>query len=66
MDNYIHINNYAHIEDCKVINLCDVSESSGKAKEIGANFYTDLDEMLKSEPLDVVDVCTLLCIKSML
>ena len=55
----VHISNYAHIDGCKVVALCDISEAAaGKADEIGASLYTDLDEMLMSEELDVVDVCT--------
>ena len=41
----VHINNYAHIEDCKVISLCDVSEKAGKSKGNRCKLYTDLDEM---------------------
>ncbi|WP_312642709.1 Gfo/Idh/MocA family oxidoreductase [Hydrogenoanaerobacterium sp.] len=55
----VHISNYAHIEGCKVVALCDVSEQAKqKAQEIGAVLYTNIGDMLTNEELDIVDVCT--------
>ena len=55
----VHISNYAHIPDSKVTTVCDPAKSGKlKAAEIGAAHYTDIDEMLKNEDIDVVDICT--------
>ena len=56
----VHISNYAHLEDCKVVAICDPSPAAAqKAQEIGAVLYTDIDTMLKQQPqLDIVDICT--------
>lgn len=55
----VHINNYAQIEGCKVAAICDArSDAKKQAEEIGAAYYADIDEMLESAKLDVVDICT--------
>ncbi len=55
----VHLLNYAHIKDCKVAALCDKAPAAARqAQELGLPLYTDLAEMLRQQPLDVVDVCT--------
>ncbi len=55
----VHIRNYAHIEGCKVIAVCDPTEAGAAiGKEIGASVYADINEMLAQADVDVVDVCT--------
>lgn len=55
----VHLSNYAHISDCKVVALCDRSPAAAEqAKNLGLPLYGDLAEMLRCEALDVVDVCT--------
>ncbi len=55
----VHLSNYAHIEGCKVVALCDKApQAAEKATEMGLPLYDDINEMLNREELDVVDVCT--------
>ncbi|MEM1483501.1 Gfo/Idh/MocA family oxidoreductase [Oscillospiraceae bacterium PP1C4] len=55
----VHLSNYAHIDDCKVVAICDMSpEAEKKAQELGVKLYTEIETMLCSEELDIVDVCT--------
>lgn len=55
----VHLSNYAHIEDCKVVALCDGSPAAKeKAEKYGLKLYTQLSEMLEQQELDIVDVCT--------
>ncbi len=55
----VHIRNYAHIEGCKVVAVCDPTEAGAAiGNEFGASVYRDIDEMLASTDVDVVDVCT--------
>lgn len=55
----VHISNYAHIPGCKVTAVCDLTETGqAKAVEIGAKAYSDIETMLSSEDVDIVDICT--------
>lgn len=54
----VHLSNYAHIDQAKVVAVCDPYLTSEKAKELNVNLYTDITTMISSEKLDVVDVCT--------
>lgn len=55
----VHISNYAHIEGCKVVAVCDAAESGrAKAAEFGIKAYAGIGELLASEDVDVVDICT--------
>lgn len=55
----VHLSNYAHISDCKVVALCDSSPAAAEqAEKLGLPLYSDLKEMLREQELDVVDVCT--------
>lgn len=53
----VHFSNYAHIDDGKVVAVCDPYLSEEKAKELNVNVYQDITSMVKNEGLDVVDVC---------
>ncbi len=55
----VHIRNYAHIEGCKVVAVCDPTEA-GKAigDEIGASVYSDIEELLEQADIDIVNICT--------
>lgn len=54
-----HIPSWMNVEEAKIVALCDIRpEQMEKWKgKLDANFYTDCDEMLKNEELDVLDIC---------
>jgi len=55
-----HLNAYELMPDVEVIAVCDVVESlaAQKAKEYNVkSYYTSLDEMLRDEEIDLIDVC---------
>ena len=55
-----HLNAYEIIPEATVVAVCDIDETlaSKRAKEYGIrSYYTDFHEMLRSEEIDVVDVC---------
>lgn len=55
----VHASNYAVLDNCKVVAICDTSPAAAEAaKRFGAALYTDVNEMLSAAALDVVDVCT--------
>lgn len=47
-------------EGTEIVAVCDIKEDRAKyrAKELNCNYYTDYNEMLKKENLDVVHICT--------
>lgn len=49
-----------HKDRCKLVAVCDIDSdrASSAAKENGCKFFTSLDDMLKSETLDLVSICT--------
>ena len=51
---------YQSLSYSELVAVCDVSSERVKAfaKKLGVNAYTDLAEMLKSEKVDVLSVCT--------
>lgn len=51
----VHYTNYQYIEECQVAAVCGNRE---KAEKWGVNGYSDITEMIQSEHLDVVDICT--------
>ena len=51
----VHYTNYQYIEECQVAAVCGNSE---KAEKWGVTGYSDLTEMIQSECLDLVDICT--------
>ena len=54
----VHLSNYQHITDCKVIGICDPSaEAKETAAEKGIPVFPDLKTMLAAEKPDVVDIC---------
>ncbi len=55
----VHLSNYAHIEGCSVVALCDKAPvAAEKAAELGLPLYDDINKMLECEEVDIVDVCT--------
>jgi len=56
----VHANSYNQIDNADVIAIVDSVEEKGKklAKQFNANFYTDIDGLLKREDIDSVDICT--------
>lgn len=57
----IHLPLLTKFPDVKIVAICDKDES--KLKEVsryvrGANLYSELDQMLSRERLDLVDICT--------
>jgi len=55
----VHLSNYAYIEGCKVTAICDTSPAAQeKAEELGVPLYASIEDMLSSQELDIVDVCT--------
>ena len=58
-----HIRSYKNMPDAEVVALCDIvpgkAEAYAERWEIeGARYYTDHKEMLKTEKLDGVSICT--------
>ena len=55
-----HFYNYEKIENAELVAVCDVRKEVAKEKvgERNINIYTSLDKMLKSEELDMIDICT--------
>lgn len=56
----VHYDCYGSIEDAEVVAVCEARPELAKEKTAGKNvkIYSDLNEMLSSEALDVVDICT--------
>lgn len=55
----VHLSNYAHMDSCKVIALCDTTAAAEeKAKELSVPLYKDITDMLQNENMDIVDICT--------
>lgn len=54
-----HINGWLNIPEAKITALCDIrpEQMTDPAEKTGAACYTDFDEMLSSEELDIVDIC---------
>jgi len=55
-----HLNAYEVIPDANVVAVCDVIESlaAQRAREYGIKaYYTSMEDMLRREDIDVVDVC---------
>lgn len=48
------------LENCELVAVCDNKEdrAKAKAKAFGCKYYTDYEEMIDKENLDVVHVCT--------
>ena len=55
----VHLNNYRHIDGCKVVGLVALpGNGQSQAEDWGVNFYETIKEMVQAENLDLVDVCT--------
>ncbi len=55
----VHHSNYAHIEGCRVAALVGASkQDKERAEEWGIPLYETISEMLETEEIDVVDICT--------
>jgi predicted dehydrogenase len=54
----VHFSTYQHLEDCAVTAVCDPSQAGQeRARATGIPCYEDLGSLLKSQAVDVVDVC---------
>ena len=55
-----HFYNYEKIENAELVAVCDVRRdvAENKVGDRNINIYTSLDKMLKSEQLDMIDICT--------
>lgn len=55
-----HFYNYEKIENAELVAVCDVRRdvAENKVGDRNINIYTSLDKMLKSEELDMIDICT--------
>ena len=52
----VHASNYEYIESGEVVAICDsVNEV---ARREGVRIYQNLEEMLRNEQLDIIDICT--------
>lgn len=56
----VHYNSYRSAKNCKLIAVADIREEMAreKVKEDDINIYHDMDELLKNENPDIVDICT--------
>lgn len=55
----VHYNNYLHIGGCEVVAaVCHSEQSKEKARELKLTPYDDIASMVKSEKIDVIDICT--------
>ena len=54
----VHLANWRKMEDVELVAICDVRPDIVTKKAVSEKSYTDLDEMLNNETLDIVDVCT--------
>jgi predicted dehydrogenase len=55
----VHVTTYSHLEDCKVVAVCDPSPAGKKAaEEFGIPWFEGMAQMLSEASPDVVDVCT--------
>ena len=55
-----HFNVYKGIEDCKVVAVADVRTDMAKEKvnDESVHIYSDIDDLLANETVDMVDICT--------
>ncbi len=54
-----HIAAWSQIPEAAIVAVCDIREEQARkgAEATGARVYTDLDEMLDRENLDILDIC---------
>ncbi len=55
-----HIDAINSLDNAKIVAVCDIIEEKAKktGKKLGVPFYTDYDEMLKNEEIDIVNILT--------
>ncbi len=56
----VHLNVYKNMKDIELCALCDIRLDmlKEKAEGLSARLYSDMEEMLKEEKPDMVDICT--------
>jgi len=56
----VHANSYANIENAELAAIISTTEERGRefAGRFGARYYPNLQEALKNESIDCVDICT--------
>ncbi len=54
-----HRKAWSQIPEAKIVSVCDIREENVReaAEETGGKAYSDLDEMLSAESLDILDIC---------
>lgn len=58
-----HMPGWLKLSDCEIVALCDISKEAAAAaaeltKVAKSHIYSDYEQMLAAEDLDIVDVCT--------
>lgn len=51
-----HISGWKTVQDAKIVAMCDIRPEKME-KHQNVNKYTDFKEMIKSEQLDIIDIC---------
>lgn len=55
----VHYNNYLQIDGCEVVAIvCRSEQSKENARKLNLTPYDDIESMVKSEEIDVIDICT--------
>jgi predicted dehydrogenase len=56
----VHLEAFSNISAAKVVAVADSNEEKGRetAAKAGADYYGDIDELLKKSDADVIDICT--------
>jgi len=52
----VHVKSWGQVEGARIVAACDADQA--RAEAAGGRAYTDFEQMLESEQLDVVDICT--------
>ena len=56
----VHIDSYKQLDDVEIAAVCDIDESRARAAQEragAARYYTDYDELLRQDDIDVISVC---------
>lgn len=56
----IHLDAYMKLDNAEVVAVADCNEEKGQeaAKQVGANYYREIEGILEKEDPDVIDICT--------
>ena len=55
----VHAAAISRIDECKLVAVADINETAGEkvAADFNCMFYTDAEEMLKKEDIDIIHIC---------